>query len=137
MRGVKILGIGHYCPENIVTNKDLESVVETTDEWIIKRTGIKERRISSGEGTVDLAYKAAINALNNSNCSKDDIDLIIVATTSPDKLMPSTACSIQGLLKNIQTLSKLLIYRMLLHFYILIIPEYYKQLMALTYLVKL
>lgn len=98
MRGVKILGIGHYCPDNIVKNKDLETIVETTDEWIVKRTGIKERRISSGEGTVDLAYKAALNALNNSDCSKDDIDLIIVATTSPDKLMPSTACSIQGLL---------------------------------------
>ena len=98
MRGVKILGIGHYCPENIVTNKDLEAVVETTDEWIMKRTGIRERRISTGEGTIDLAYKAAISALSNSNCDKDDIDLIIVATTSPDKLMPSTACSIQGLL---------------------------------------
>lgn len=98
MRGVRILGVGSYCPENIVTNKDLESMVETTDEWIIKRTGIKERRISTGEGTVDLAYKAALKALKNSNCSKEDIDLIIVATTSPDKLMPSTACSIQGLL---------------------------------------
>lgn len=98
MKGVKILGFGHYCPENIVSNVDLEEIVETTDEWIMKRTGIKERRISTGEGTVDLAYKAALNALKNSNCSKDDIDLIIVATTSPDKLMPSTACSIQGLL---------------------------------------
>ena len=98
MKGVKILGIGHYCPENIVTNKDLENIVETTNEWIIKRTGIRERRISKGEGTVDLAYKAAINALKNSKCSNEDIDLIIVATTSPDKLMPSTACSIQSLL---------------------------------------
>ena len=98
MKGVKLLGFGHYCPENIVSNKDLETIVETTDEWIIKRTGIKERRISTGEGTVELAYKAALSALRNSNCSKDDIDLIIVATTSPDKLMPSTACSIQGLL---------------------------------------
>ena len=98
MRGVRILGIGHYCPENIVRNKDLEKIVETTNEWIIKRTGIRERRISTGEGTVDLAYKAAINALKNSKCNKEDIDLIIVATTTPDKLMPSTACSIQGLL---------------------------------------
>ncbi|MDV4151551.1 beta-ketoacyl-ACP synthase III [Clostridium sp. AL.422] len=98
MKGVRILGIGHYCPEKSVTNKDLEKIVDTTDEWIIKRTGIKERRISTGEGTVDLAYKAALNALEKSNCSKDDIDLIIVATTSPDKIMPSTACSIQGLL---------------------------------------
>ncbi|MDZ5010691.1 3-oxoacyl-ACP synthase, partial [Clostridium perfringens] len=59
---------------------------------------IKERRISTGEGTVELAYKAALEALKNSNCSKDDIDLIVVATTSPDKIMPSTACSVQGLL---------------------------------------
>ena len=71
MRGVRILGIGHYCPENIVRNKDLEKIVETTDEWIIKRTGIRERRISTGEGTVDLAYKAAINALKNSKCNKE------------------------------------------------------------------
>ncbi|VYT83442.1 beta-ketoacyl-ACP synthase III [Clostridium tertium] len=98
MKGAKILGVGKYCPENVVTNFDLEKIVETTDEWIVKRTGIKERRISNGEGTVEIAYKAALDALKNSNCSKDDIDLIIVATTSPDKIMPSTACSIQGLL---------------------------------------
>lgn len=98
MEGVKILGVGKYCPENAVTNFDLEKIVETSDEWIVKRTGIKERRISDGEGTIEIAYKAALNALENSNCSKDDIDLIIVATTSPDKIMPSTACSVQGLL---------------------------------------
>ncbi len=98
MKGVKVVGFGHYCPENIVSNKDLENIVETTDEWIVKRTGIKERRISSGEGTVELAYKAALSALKNSNCDKDDIDLIVVATTSLDKIMPSTACSVQGLL---------------------------------------
>ncbi|GAA0084665.1 ketoacyl-ACP synthase III [Clostridium sp. CTA-7] len=98
MKGVKVVGLGHYCPENIISNKDLENIVDTTDEWIIKRTGIKERRISTGEGTVELAYKAALEALKNSNCSKDDIDLIVVATTSPDKIMPSTACSVQGLL---------------------------------------
>ncbi|MDU5109629.1 MAG: beta-ketoacyl-ACP synthase III [Clostridium sp.] len=98
MEGVKILGVGKYCPENVVTNFDLEKIVETSDEWIVKRTGIKERRISDGEGTMEIAYKAALNALENSNCSKDDIDLIIVATTSPDKIMPSTACSVQGLL---------------------------------------
>ncbi|WP_195263348.1 MULTISPECIES: beta-ketoacyl-ACP synthase III [unclassified Clostridium] len=98
MKGVKVVGFGHYCPDNIVSNKDLENIVETTDEWIVKRTGIKERRISSGEGTVELAYKAALSALKNSNCDKDDIDLIVVATTSPDKIMPSTACSVQGLL---------------------------------------
>ncbi|WP_291649106.1 beta-ketoacyl-ACP synthase III [Clostridium sp.] len=98
MKGVKVVGFGHYCPENIVSNKDLENIVETTDEWIVKRTGIKERRISSGEGTVELAYKAALSALKNSNCDKDDIDLIVIATTSPDRIMPSTACNVQGLL---------------------------------------
>lgn len=98
MKGVKVVGFGHYCPENVVSNKDLENIVETTDEWIVKRTGISERRISSGEGTVELAYKAALSALKNSNCTKDDIDLIVVATTSPDRIMPSTACSVQGLL---------------------------------------
>ena len=98
MKKVKIVGFGHYCPDNIIKNRDIGELVDTSDEWIIKRTGIKERRISDGEGTVDLACKAALEALNNSNCNKDDIDLIVVATTSPDKIMPSTACSIQGIL---------------------------------------
>lgn len=98
MKGIRVVGFGHYCPKNIVSNKDLENIVDTTDEWIIKRTGIKERRVSTGEGTVELAYKAALSALENSNCNKDDIDLIILATTSPDRIMPSTACSVQGLL---------------------------------------
>lgn len=96
MKGVKILGVSHYCPENIVTNKGLESFVETTDEWIVKRTGIKERRISKGESTLDLAYKASLEALKNSNCSVEEIDLIVLATTSPDRIMPSTACSLQA-----------------------------------------
>lgn len=96
MKGVKILGVGHYCPKNIVTNKKLESIVETTDEWIIKRTGIKERRISDGENTLDLAYKASLEALKNSDCKAEEIDLIILATTSPDRIMPSTACSLQA-----------------------------------------
>lgn len=98
MKGLKFVGFGHYCPENIVTNKDIESLVDTSDEWIVKRTGIKERRISKGEGTVNLAYKASLEALKNSNLTKDDIDLIIVATLSPDSLVPSTACRLQGLL---------------------------------------
>lgn len=103
MEGIKLVGFGHYCPENIVTNKDLESLVDTSDEWIVKRTGIKERRISKGEGTVNLAYKASLEALKNSNLTKDDIDLIVVATLTPDTLVPSTACRLQGLLdcKNI------------------------------------
>lgn len=95
MKGIKVIAFGHHCPENVVTNTDLEKIIDTTDEWIVKRTGIRERRISDGEGTVDLAYRAALNALNNSGYTKDDIDLIVVATISPDKMMPSTACSIQ------------------------------------------
>ena len=102
MEGIRLIGFGHYCPDNIVTNKDIESMVDTSDEWIVKRTGIKERRISKDEGTVDLAYKAS-EALKNSNLTKDDIDLIVVGTLSPDSLVPSTACRLQGLLgcKNI------------------------------------
>lgn len=96
MKGVKILGVSHYCPSNVVTNKKLESIVETTDEWIIKRTGIKERRISNGENTLDLAYKASLDALKKSNCKAEEIDLIVLATTSPDRMMPSTACSLQA-----------------------------------------
>lgn len=98
MKGISVVGFGHYCPENIVSNKELENIVDTTDEWIVKRTGIKERRISTGEGTVELAYRAALSALENCNYNKDDIDLIVVATTSPDRIMPSTACGVQGLL---------------------------------------
>lgn len=96
MKGVKILGVGHYCPKNIVTNKKLESIVETTDEWIVKRTGIRERRISNGENTLDLAYNASVEALKRSGCKAEEIDLIVLATTSPDRIMPSTACSLQA-----------------------------------------
>lgn len=92
---VKFIGVGHYCPENIVTNNQLSEIVDTSHEWIIKRTGISQRRISSGEGTVDLAVNAAKNAMKMANCTPESIDFIIVATTSPDRLMPSTACSVQ------------------------------------------
>lgn len=95
MKGVKVVGIGHYCPSNVVSNEDISSLVDTSDEWIVKRTGIKERRISDGESTVDLAVKASEEALKNSGYTTEDIDLIIVATTSPDRIMPSTACSVQ------------------------------------------
>ncbi|MDU3724873.1 MAG: 3-oxoacyl-ACP synthase, partial [Clostridium celatum] len=95
---VKVIGVGHYCPDNIVSNDELALIVDTSHEWIFKRTGIKERRISNGEGTVDLAIKAAKMALNMANCKETDIDLIIVSTTSPDRIMPSTACSVQNIL---------------------------------------
>ena len=95
MKGVKIVGIGHYCPSNIVSNEYISSLIDTSDEWIVKRTGIRERRISNGETTVDLAVKASEEALKNSGYTPEDIDLIIVATTSPDRIVPSTACSVQ------------------------------------------
>ncbi|MDU4882301.1 beta-ketoacyl-ACP synthase III [uncultured Clostridium sp.] len=95
---VKIVGIGHYCPENAVSNNQLSNLVDTSHEWIVKRTGICERKISKGESTVDLAVKASINAMKMAKCSPEDIDLIVVATTSPDRIMPSTACSVQSIL---------------------------------------
>lgn len=98
MKVVNVIGLGHYCPGNVVSNNDLSSIVDTSHDWIIKRTGISERRISKGEGTVDLAVKASLNAMKMANCSPEDIDFIVVATTSPDRIMPSTACSLQSIL---------------------------------------
>ena len=94
-----IIGTGHYVPENIVTNYDLSKFVDTSNEWIVERTGIVERRLTTGENTSDLAYKAAVEALKNSNMSPLDIDIIIVATTTPDNFSPSVACMLQKRLK--------------------------------------
>jgi len=92
----KIIGVGSFLPEKVLTNKDLEKSLDTTDEWITARTGIKQRHIvSPGEQTSDLAFEAARKAINNSNINTDEIDLIIVATTTPDKIFPSTACIVQ------------------------------------------
>lgn len=93
---VEIIGTGSYVPDKIVTNDELALIVETNDEWISSRTGIKKRRIVENENTSDLAYKAALKAIENSNVLVEDIDLIIVATTSPDCFTPSTACIVQG-----------------------------------------
>lgn len=94
--GVGILGTGHYAPDNIVTNKDLEKIVDTTDEWIKSRTGIEERRIAKDdEDSSDMAYKAALQALESANVSAEEIDLILVATVTPDTPFPSVACMIQ------------------------------------------
>ncbi len=91
-----ILGVGKYLPRNVLTNADLEKMVETTDEWIITRTGIKERRIADvNEATSDMAVKAAKAALDNARLKPEDIDLIIVATITPDMFFPSTACIVQ------------------------------------------
>ena len=91
-----ILGLGVYLPAKRLTNADLEKIVETSDEWIRSRTGIVERRIASTqEKTSDLAVKAAIQALKNAKISAEKIDLIIVATISPDSNFPSMACKVQ------------------------------------------
>ena len=98
--GVKILSTGSYVPEKVLTNFDLEKMVKTSDEWISTRTGIKERRIADkNECTSDLAYNAAVRAIEKAKISVDDIDLIIVATISPDAPMPATACYLQKKLK--------------------------------------
>ena len=92
----KITGTGGYLPEKVVTNADLEKIVDTTDEWITSRTGIKKRHlVVDGETTCDLAEKAAIDAMDAAGLTKDDIDLIVVATTTPDRIFPSTACLLQ------------------------------------------
>ena len=96
----KIISTGGYLPKKILTNKDLEKKVDTTHEWILERTGIEQRHIADDkESTSFMATKAAEDALNNSNLKSADIDLIIVATTTPDQIFPSTACIVQNNLK--------------------------------------
>ncbi|MCQ9207224.1 MAG: ketoacyl-ACP synthase III [Omnitrophica bacterium] len=93
---VGFVGLGKYLPENRLTNKDLEKIVDTSDEWIVARTGIKERRIArEGEATSDMAVNAARLALKSAKLSARDIELIIVATITPDMFFPSTACIVQ------------------------------------------
>lgn len=91
-----ITGTGSHVPSVILKNQDLEKIVDTNDEWIIARTGIKERRIVDGETTNDIAVKAAKNALKSAGTSPKDIDLIIAGTVTPDMLFPSTACFVQS-----------------------------------------
>lgn len=94
---IGITGIGSYVPEKIVTNFDLEKIVNTTDEWIYKKTGIRERRIADKDtATSDLAVKSALLALEDAKIKPTDIDLIILATSSPDMIQPPTACMVQG-----------------------------------------
>ncbi len=96
VRNVKIIGTGSYTPETVYTNKFLESIISTNDFWIQENLGIKERRIAAeNEATSDLAAKAGINAIENSGLSRNDIDLIIIATATPDRLAPSTAAIVQ------------------------------------------
>lgn len=93
MKRIKILSTGSYLPKNVLTNFDLEKMVETSNEWIVTRTGIRERRIADkDQATSDLAVEAAKNCLNKINFPLEDIDTIIVATVTPDMFFPSTAC---------------------------------------------
>ena len=96
MPKASLKSIASYIPEQILSNHDLEKIIDTTDEWITRRTGIKERRIASkDESTSDLGTKAAIKAIERANLKPQDIDAILVATLSPDYFtMPSTACKI-------------------------------------------
>lgn len=95
-KNVGILGIGAFTPEDILTNKDLEKMVETSDEWITDRTGIRERRIARPEvPTSDLAAEAAKRALDNAGVSIGEIDMIMVGTSSPDMFYPSVGCLVQ------------------------------------------
>ena len=92
----RITGTGSYLPERVMTNADMEKVVDTTDEWIRERTGIEQRHIAAeGQYTSDLAFEAAVKAMEAAGKTKDDIDLIIVATTTPDQVFPSVACLLQ------------------------------------------
>ena len=96
MKYARITGTGSYLPERIMTNADMEKVVDTTDQWIQERTGIKQRHIAADDqATSDLAEQAALKAIEASGINKEDIDLIIVATTTPDLVFPSTACLLQ------------------------------------------
>ncbi len=92
----KIAGVGSYLPSKVVTNKDLEKTIDTSDEWIVQRTGIKQRHIAEdNQLTSDLAYNASIKCIENANIDKNDIDCIIVATATPDLTFPSTATILQ------------------------------------------
>jgi 3-oxoacyl-[acyl-carrier-protein] synthase-3 len=96
-RTVSIIGTGSYVPERVLANAELEKLVDTSDDWITSRTGIKERRIAAtGEFTSDLATNAALAALENAGIAPTEIDLIILATITPDRFMPSTACLVQA-----------------------------------------
>jgi 3-oxoacyl-[acyl-carrier-protein] synthase-3 len=96
MKRASIIGTGSYLPKKVLTNADLEKMVETSNEWIIDRTGIKERRVSAdNEATSDLAFEAAKRALESAKIDPRELELIIVGTSSPDMLFPSTSCIVQ------------------------------------------
>jgi len=97
MRGAKITGTGMYVPDRVLTNRDLEHMVETSDEWIRERTGIRERRIAApDQASSDLAVIAARRALEAAGLTPQDVDQIVLATTTPDRYLPSCACTVQA-----------------------------------------
>jgi 3-oxoacyl-[acyl-carrier-protein] synthase-3 len=97
MTYARITGTGSYLPEKVLTNFDLEKFVDTSDQWIRERTGIEKRHVAiEGQLTVDLAERAARNAIEAAGIKPQDIDLIVVATTTPDRIFPSTACLLQS-----------------------------------------
>ena len=96
----KIIGTGSYLPEKVLTNADLEKMVDTDDTWIRERTGIEQRHVAAeGQYTSDLSYEAAIKALDAAGLAASDLDMIVVGTTTPDLIFPSTACILQSKLK--------------------------------------
>lgn len=102
---MKVLGTGAYLPEDVVTNDDLAKIMDTSDEWIRQRTGIGERRYAIDKTCVELATKAGKKAIENSKLNVSDIDIIIVATCTPDSFCPSVACSVQERLKAVNAVS--------------------------------
>jgi len=99
MINTRIIGTGSYVPKKVVTNHDLEKLLDTSDEWIIERTGIKQRHIADkNESTSDLAFEASQQALKAANVSPQELDMIIVATITPDMLMPNCGCVLQNML---------------------------------------
>jgi len=100
LKKVGIIGVGEYLPEKILTNADIEKMVDTSDEWIISRTGIKERHLAAaGQAASDLAFKASVQALNNAKIKPEELDLIIVATITGDMPFPSVSAILQNQLQ--------------------------------------
>ena len=96
---VEIVSTGRFLPDRVVTNRDMESIVETSDEWIVARTGIRERRLAPAEMTAaDMGAGAARIALERAGLTPEDVDVLIVSTATPDRLLPATACDVQALI---------------------------------------
>jgi 3-oxoacyl-[acyl-carrier-protein] synthase-3 len=94
---VRLVSMGMWAPSKVLTNAELENMVDTTDEWIVERTGIRERRIADDDvGVVEMGYRAALDALERADLKASDVDAIIVSTATPDRLLPATACDIEA-----------------------------------------